>query len=232
MKKLMFLFVITASASLVMVSCERDFLNTTPQNTVPSTATWADGPLSEAFVFGVYAHLGYGGFEEQALAVYSDEAMFTHAGRNINTFTEGTETQSNLAWMSDTYEWGHMYSAIRAANIAIKELPNATFDDAVLKDKLLGEAYFLRAYYYHQLLRYYGGVPIIDKPYELADDLSAARNTFAECVDFINSDLDKAAQLLDGKETVAGRASKLAALALKARVLLYAASDLHDGPTA
>ena len=53
-----------------------------------------------------------------------------------------------------------------------------------------------------------------------------------ECVTFMLADLDKAAQLLDGKTTVAGRTSKLAALALKARVLLYAASDLHDGPTA
>ena len=50
--------------------------------------------------------------------------------------------------------------------------------------------------------------------------------------DFIIADLDKAATLLDGKNTSAGRASKLAALALKARVLLYAASDLHDMPTA
>lgn len=232
MKKLFLFIVTTASVSLLMTSCKRDFLNTTPKNAVASTSVWSDGPLSDAYVIGVYSHLGYGGFEEQALAAYTDEAMFTHAGRNINTFTEGTETPGNLAWTSGTYEWGAMYSAIRAANIAIEQLPNATFDDATLKDQLLGESYFLRAYYYQQLLRFYGGVPIIDKAYNLGDSLSITRNTYAECVDFINADLDKAAQLLDGKTTVAGRASKLAAMALKARVLLYAASDLHDGPTA
>ena len=43
-----------------------------------------------------------------------------------------------------------------------------------MKDQLLGEAYFLRAYYYHQLLRFYGGVPIIDKPYGLNEDYSIA----------------------------------------------------------
>src|SRR5258706_15025973 len=145
MKKLIFSIVIIASVSSLLISCKRDFLNTTPKDAVASSSTWADGPLSEAFVFGVYSSLGYGGFEEQALAVYSDEAMFTHAGRNINTFTEGTETSSNLAWMSSTYEWSTMYKAIRAANIAITELPNSTFDDAVLRDKLLAEVYFLRA---------------------------------------------------------------------------------------
>ena len=60
-----------------------------PLDKISSEATWADGALSQAFVFGVYSYLGYGGFEEQALAVYTDEAMFTHAGRNINTFTAG-----------------------------------------------------------------------------------------------------------------------------------------------
>lgn len=232
MKKIKFIFGFLAVLLVFSISCKRDFLNTKPLDQVASDAVWSDGPLSQAFVYGVYAYLGYGGFEEQALAGYTDEAMFTHAGRNINTFTQGTETPSNMAWVSDTYGWNRMYSAIRSANIAIDKLPIATFADAVLKDKLLGESHFLRGYYYQQLLRFYGGVPIIEKPYALNEDYSIARNTYDECVQFILADLDKAAQLLDGKSTVAGRASKLSALALKARVLLYAASDLHDGPTA
>ena len=91
--------------------------------------------------------------------------MFTHAGRNINTFTQGSESPASVAWQSPTYEWGRMYLAIRQANTAIKELPTSTFTDQSLKDRLLGEAHFLRAYYYHQLLRFYGGVPLISKPY-------------------------------------------------------------------
>jgi len=223
---------IVAALLISSISCKRDFLNVQPLDKISSDATWSDGALSEAFVFGVYSYLGYAGFEEQALAAYTDEAMFTHAGRNIETFTQGSETASNLAWISPTYEWGNMYKAIRAANIAIDKLPTSTFEDDVLRDKLLGEAHFLRAYYYHQLLRFYGGVPIIDKPYGLNEDYTIARNTWEETVNFIVGDLDKAAQLLDGKSTSPGRTSKLAAMALKARVLLYAASDLHDGPTA
>ena len=218
--------------ALLPLSCNDDFLDTQPLDKISSDATWADGPLSQAFIFNIYSFLGYGGFEEQALAAISDEGMFTHAGRNINTFMEGAESPGSLAWISPTYEWGRMYLAIRQANIALENLPTATFNDAVLRDRLMGEAHFLRAYYYHQLLRYYGGVPLISRSYGLNEDYTIARNTFEECVNFIVQDLDKAASLLDGKGETAGRASKLTAIALKARVLLYAASDLHDAATA
>ncbi len=217
---------------LMLLSCNKDFLDTQPLDKVSNEATWSDGALSQAFIFNVYSYLGYGGFEEQALASYTDEAMFTHSGRNINTFTDGTETPSNMGWVSGTYEWNNMYLAIRQANVALQELPNATFDDSELKDRLLGEAHFLRAYYYQQLLRFYGGIPLIDTPYGLDEDYTAARNTYEECVNFIVADLDMAATLLAGKGATPGRATDLSALALKSRVLLYAASDLHDGPTA
>jgi starch-binding outer membrane protein, SusD/RagB family len=228
MKTIKYSIVFIALIIVTTLSCDKGFLNTQPLDKISSEATWSDGPLAQAFVFNVYSFLGYGGFEEQANAAYTDEAMFTHAGRNINTFNEGTESPSNLAWMSATYEWGNMYLAIRQANVAISRLPTATFTDATLKDRLLGEAKFLRAYYYHQLLRNYGGVPLIDKPYGLNEDYKAARNTFEETVNFIVKDLDAAITLLDGKGNTNGRASKVSALALKARVLLYAASDLHD----
>ncbi len=233
MKRTILSITIVLLAMIVIpFSCSEEFLDTQPLDRISSDATWADGPLAEAFIFNVYASLGYGGFEEQGLAAITDEAMFTHAGRNINTFTQGLEGPGALAWKSPTYEWGSMYLAIRKANIAIANLPTSTFSDDELRDRLLGEAYFLRAYYYHQLLRYYGGVPIIDRPYGLGEDYAVARNTFEETVNFIVSDLDEATSLLTGKAETPGRASRLAAMALKARVLLYAASDLHDAATA
>jgi len=205
----------------------QDFLDTRPLDKISSDATWSDGALAEAFVFNVYSFLGYGGFEEQGLSALSDEALFTHAGRNVPILNEGTETPTNLGFTSGTYSWDNMFLAIREANIALTELPDATIDDAI-KNRLIGEATFLRAFYYQQLLRFYGGVPIIDRPYGLGEDYSIARNTYSEVVDFIVKDLDTAAGLLDGAPAAAGRASKLAALALKSRVLLYAASDLHE----
>lgn len=232
MKNIKLLIGLIAFSLVFMASCKKNFLNTQPLDKISSEATWADGPLAEAFIFGVYSFLGYGGFEEQALASYTDEAMFTHAGRNINTFTEGSETPSNIGWISSTYGWDNMYFAIREANVAINRLPTSTFADDDLRDQLLGEAYFLRGYYYHQLLRYYGGVPLIKQPYGLNEDYTIARNTFEETVSSIVSDLDSATLLLTGKDMSDGRASKLSAMALKARVLLYAASDLHDATTA
>ena len=231
MKKIKISAVLLTSVLVFFVSCNTEFLNTKPLDKISSDATWADGALSQAFVFNVYSYLGYGGFEEQALAAYTDEAMFTHSGRNINTFTEGSESPGSLSWMSPTYEWNRMYLAIRQANIAIENLPKATFSDAKLKDQLLGEALFLRGYYYQQLVRFYGGVPLISKPYGLDEDYTIARSSYDDCIKFIVADLDKSVMLLDGKTMVAGRTSKVAALALKSRVLAYAASDLHDGAT-
>lgn len=216
---------------LFVFSCNQDFLDTQPLDKISSDATWSDASLAEAFIFNVYSFLGYGGFEEQGLESFTDNAMFTHSGRPIPPLNEGTESPNNLAYMSPTYNWGSMYLAIRQANIALTELPNTDFSQDV-KDRLIGEAHFLRGYYYQQLLRFFGGVPLIDRPYGLGEDYSIARNTYAECVDFIIADLDRAITLLDGKPETAGRASMLAALALKSRVLLYAASDLHESSKA
>lgn len=225
-KSISFLFLSVALLSFP-ISCSTDFLDTQPPDRVSADVIWSDGPLAEAVVFDLYSYLHYGGFEEQMLAAYTDEAMFTHAGRSINTFTEGNENPSSLAWTSITYRWREMFDAIRVANTVMTNLPNATFTNGD-KDMLLGEAHFLRAYYYHQLLRYYGGVPLVEKVYGLNEDYSVPRASFEATVNFIVADLDKAATLLDGKTMVPGRTSKLAAMALKARVLLYAASDLHD----
>jgi len=231
MKRKLIILGIFIVSLLLYISCNKDFLNTEPQDRIASSATWADGPLSEAFIFNVYSYLFYAGFHEEMLSSLTDEALFTH-GRDYKITNEGTETPSNMGWFNDTFRWGNLWEAIRQANVALQELPNSTFDDDVLRERLIGEAYFLRAYYYHQLLRHWGGIPIIDKPYGLNEDYSIARNTFEECVNFVIDDLDKAIANLDGKPETDGRASKLSAMALKSRVLLYAASDLHDATTA
>lgn len=220
------------AAAILPLSCNEDFLDTRPLDAISADDTWADGALSEAFVFNVYSSLGYGGFEEEGLASLTDEAMFTHSGRGINVITEGTLSAASTGNNRIIPQWNELFSAIRKANIALQELPESTFDNDELKDRLLGESYFLRAYYHHQLMRYYGGGPIIDRPYDLNEDYSIARGTYAENVDFVLSDLENAIALLEGKEETPGRASMLSAMGLKSRVLLYAARDLRDSPTA
>ncbi|SIN99902.1 RagB/SusD family nutrient uptake outer membrane protein [Algoriphagus halophilus] len=227
------IFVLVA-ALFTIASCNNDFLNTDPLGEVSQAAVWTDPALAEAFVTGIYQGFGNGGFDEQMLASLTDEAIFTHPGRGITTITEARTNSADDGWVNNTIFWGNMYSYIRRANIAIEELSEPQFaNDGGIVDRLLGEAKFMRAYYYQQLARYYGGVPIVDRPYGLGEETyEAPRNTWEETINFIVSDLDDAASLLAGKSMAAGRASELAALALKSRVLLYAASDLHDGPTA
>ncbi|QRQ99777.1 RagB/SusD family nutrient uptake outer membrane protein [Dyadobacter sandarakinus] len=222
---------IALASSIGLSACDTEFLDVNPPSEIASDQVWTDGALSEAFVTGIYAGLNQGGFSEQMLASLTDEAVFTHTGRNINTVNEGSLSPSNLGWVDNTYGWGPMYTRIRAANQAISKLETATFTNETLKQRLRGEAYFLRGYYYHQLVRYYGAVPLIKKVYDLNEDYSVARSTFEECINSIVSDADSAALLLKGKTSVKGRATDVAAMALKSRILLYAASDLHDLPT-
>ncbi|CAM4083742.1 RagB/SusD family nutrient uptake outer membrane protein [Zobellia nedashkovskayae] len=232
MKKERLLILGLLVVAMLPISCKEDFLDTQPLDKISADATWSDGALSEAFVFNVYASLGYGGFEEESLASLTDEAMFTHSGRGINVINEGTLSAATTGNVNIIPQWNELFSAVRKANIALQQLPESTFDNADLKDRLMGESYFLRAYYYHQLMRYYGSAPLIDKPYDLNEDYSIARGTYAENVDFVLNDIEMAITLLDGKDQTRGRASKLSAMGLKSRVLLYAASDLRDGPTA
>lgn len=217
----------------IATGCNDDFVNTKPLNEVSEADVWVDAGLTEAFVTGIYDGLGLGGFYEQMIASLTDEAVFTHPGRGINTITESRSNPADIGWVNETHDWDDMYRWIRSANLALENLQEPQFDDTEMANRLKGEAHFLRAYFYHQLLRYYGGIPLIDRAYELGEESYAApRNTFEECVNFIVADCDAAAQLLEGRSLPDGRASTAAALALKSRILLYAASDLHDIPTA
>jgi starch-binding outer membrane protein, SusD/RagB family len=234
MKKYKKLILSILLVSSVAISCNDDFVNTKPLDQLSQEVVWGDASLAEAFVSELYGGLGNGGFDEQMLASLTDETIFTHPGRNITTHTEGRINPADPGWINGTLSWANMYSRIRACNLALENLAAPKFVNTNnLVDRLIGESKFMRAYYYHQLLRYYGGVPIVDKAFSLNDsDFLSARNTYEENVNFIVKDLDEAAAKLDGKSLQKGRATKAAALALKSRVLLYAASDMADIPTA
>ena len=218
--------------SIVTLSCNDDFTSITPLSEVSETSVWTDPGLADATVTGAYNGLGAGGLSEQMLASLTDEALFTHTNRGINTINESRTNSADTGWVNGTWDWNNMYGYIRDTNLAISNLSEPGFDDPELVDRLLGESYFLRAYYYHQLLRFYGGIPLIAEPLELDSDYNIPRNSFEECVNFIVADTEKAFEMLDGRDMDSGRANATVALALKARVLLYAASDLHDFSTA
>lgn len=216
---------------VTMVACKDDFLDTQPLDKVSGGAVWTDAALAESFVTSVYNGLRDGILSQMNFDCQTDNALYSFGKQDVN---EANVSPSNVGTIPVMTEWPAMYSRIRAANIALANLAKPQFDNSTgIADRLKGEVYFMRAYFHNQLLRYYGGVPIIKTAYGLdAPDFTLARNTYEECVNAIVSDLDSAAILLKGKTLAPGRATMGAAMALKARVLLYAASDLHDIPTA
>lgn len=229
MKRIIKNFFIVITAGVLFAACNKDFLNTLPLDKPPASTVWADPSLSEAFVTDIYNVYHDGILNQESMDCITDNALYNFGRADI---MEGNISPSATGWVNNTYEWGEMYLRIRATNLALENLATASFD-AGLVDRLKGESYFLRAHCYNQLLRYYGGIPIIKSSYSLnTPDFTIARNTYEECVDAIVSDLDSAALLLNGKNLALGRATKDAAMALKARVLTYAASDLHDATKA
>jgi hypothetical protein len=225
------LLIITAT-TLALQSCDTDFMNVNPPNQLVADIVWNDAATAQAYINDIYNGFEQGGFSEQMLASVSDEAMFTHPGRGIDIVNSGSSNPTSLGWVHGTWAWGRMYIYIRFCNVAMQQLNSEDnkITDQDLKEKMLGQVHFLRAYYYQQLLRYYGGIPLVDKVYTITDEMSIARNTYEECVNFIVNDCDEAYRFLNGKNMDKGRATALAALAVKSRVLLYAASDQHDGP--
>src|SRR5213595_2589073 len=224
---------ITTAAVLVLLglsSCN-GVMDLTPKDQFADDAVFTDPNLAQAFVNDMYRGMGHGLYEIM-LASISDETHFIH-NYNTEQIVKSIITSSDRGALEDGrfghFNWGPTYSRIRQTNIFLSKIDATTFDDA-LKQRMKGEVFFLRAYFYHNLMRMYGGVPLITKVYGLNEDYQVARNTFQETVAFIAANADSAAALLPLSYSGAdvGRATKGAALALKARVLLYAASDLYN----
>lgn len=209
---------------LVASSCNKDFLDTTPKSDFSSADVWADPALSQTFVNGIYASVDHS-FAKYMKAVYVDEGH-RRDNSSILNFNRSQMTPDNIMGWSTQPTWNALYSKIRRCNLVIENLSTAEFD----ADDMIGEARFLRAWFYYHLTAMYGGVPIVSAPFGLEDDFAVSRDPYADCIQFIVDDLDAAADLLPPVQTGAnnGRATKGAALALKARVLLYAASDLYN----
>lgn len=212
---------------ILISSCAKNYLDTKPSTQFAESDVWTDPNLIQLNINSIY---GQNPWSFQMTSISVDEARCYDGGNDYN--------MSNMLMSPDVAGWGDWngrYKAIRDCNVFLENIDKlpanpALVDGVTLNDRLKGEATFLRAWYYQLLINYFGGVPLITKSYKLTDDFTAARNTYAECVKFISDECDAAAALLPLVNTGdnSGRATKGAALALKARVLLYAASDLHN----
>lgn len=234
MKKI-FIFKFLLCCILIMVSCNKDFLEKKPLSEFSELDVFKDPALIEIYVNGIYGSI-----------VNPLGAMGRLKGEFVDEFHNQwyqyldfnncllTQDQDDLGgWWFE--KWNSLYSSLRKCNVFFEKVDKGVFDNTLVdgkpvKERLTGEVHFLRAFFYHQLTSLYGGVPIIKNSYALTDEFKIARNTYAECIDFIVEECNLAASMLPEVNTVKnnGRATKGAALALKSEVLLYAASDLHN----
>jgi len=206
---------------LFATSCT-DFLNTKPQTQFSGSDVWSDPALAQTYVLKLYDDLDWG-VARNAINVDESRNRSQHAF-NVNN---GLITSDNSGFGN----WGGNYSDIRKCNIFFENADQIQFDSDEQKNMMMGEVHFLRALYYFNVAKYIGGVPILNgKVYTLDEKFNVPRNSWKETIDYIVNDLDKASQLLPLTQSGSnnGRATKGAAMAYKARVLLYAASDLHN----
>jgi starch-binding outer membrane protein, SusD/RagB family len=218
-------------------SCDTDFLNVSPEDRFSEDVVWKDPNLVEAFVNEMYRGLNHG-IRELMLGSLVDESHFIH------NYGSSQVVQSNLTSADigsfnrgdfEEFNWPVLYARIRQINLFLQNIETVPFEDAAFKDRLNGEVHFLNAYFYHNLVRLYGGVPLVTKAYALDDDFSIDRSSLQESIQYIIDECDLAASLLPVEYSAGagdiGRATRGAALALKARMLLYAASDLYNDPS-
>jgi hypothetical protein len=210
--------------SVLFSACEKNVLNKRPLDVVDENTVWTDPTVAQLYVNDLYNYLSTSSNFWDNLDNMSDLTEGGHSWLACYTYNYGEVTADN-----DPYGKWSYYGPIRKANVLLDHSDQLTGDTALAKT-VIGETLFLRAYFYFLLVRSYGGVPIIAHAQDLTDSLSVARNTYAECVQFISDQCDLAANLLPTTWDASniGRATKGAALALKARLLLYAASDWHN----
>jgi starch-binding outer membrane protein, SusD/RagB family len=217
---------------LGLTACN-DFLDRAPDVNLDEEKVFTDFLNAQRFHADIYSGLtsrfnAVGNFQPVPLSSAADESESPAGYHGTKGFNMGNYNglDANISFY---------YTAIRKANLFLSNLEVVPFPDDQTKNQMLGEVYFLRAFYFNEMLKRFGGMPIMTENDLLVpgDDLMRPRDSYRDCFAFIMADLDKAISSLPVTLTTNeyGRATKGAAMALKARVLLYAASPLFSQKT-
>ena len=228
-------------AGLVMVACVD--LNYTEENTRDEEWTYeyfANGIKN--MVFDVYAQVYKNEFDSNSayfLAGATDEAQYALETGAVNNYINGGWSPANPYDLT----WTRCYTAIADVNMYLEKIDqtdisdwqyNSDYRNWMLQMELFPyELRFLRAYFYFELLRAYGDVPLVTTTLTNAEANSITRTSADQIVKFIVDELDEVAPYLPVSyltevNSEIGRATRVAAFALKARTLLYAASPLFN----
>nr|WP_255492084.1 RagB/SusD family nutrient uptake outer membrane protein [Chitinophaga sp. Cy-1792] len=198
-------------------------------------SVWKDLKLAEAFADFQYNVLpGPGHYWDNltnrtwALSSATDEAYNRFDDYNASIMNSGSLTPDNLGNFDI---WADTYKRIQDCNLFLSKIDGVP-GDAATRNRLKAEITYLRAYAYFKLISDYGGVPLVTKPFDLNSKYDFSRSSFDDCVAFVAAQCDSAAAVLPLNYPTGaaeyGRATKAAAMALKSRALLYAASPFWN----
>ncbi|WP_257666842.1 RagB/SusD family nutrient uptake outer membrane protein [Parapedobacter tibetensis] len=218
-------YILLALLILLTASCKKNFLDSKPLDQYSDADIWQDSTLASLFLNSAYASIPteFAGVMRDA---YSDQLYSTN---NVSIYQDSYVASSVPFSIMNT--WDDLYEAVRRCNIYIANVDRLPASDG-FKGRTRDEARFLRALFYHYLMNYFGDVPIITVPQNLDDDLNVKRTPYLDGVAFLTEELDGLinAEYLpwkyDSRNT--GRVTRGAAMSLKSRVLLYAASKSGD----
>jgi hypothetical protein len=225
----------------MMSSCE-NYLDPGYDETLTKDDVFSSYVYSLNYARTIYSYLPTEAYNETFM---TDETKHTDEASVYLIMNNGSWTSRTYV---DSWTWSHYYAGIRRVHIFLDNVDKAMFLDPntykltpnlndTARKQLRAEARFLRAFYYFELLKRFGdptinlGIPIVpEKILTINDTLDFARNKYDECVNYIVNDCDSAASVLPNRQVGSdyGKASKAAALALKSRLLLYAASPLAN----
>lgn len=226
--------IIYALVVLMLASCS-DFLDKMPTDVVDPETTVTDS-VAVALTTACYRTLQSSNMYNQR--IWSLDIVAGNSLVGAGGGTDGLETvqASNFITQSDNgmalYMWRSPWVGIGQCNIVLNSLAQANGVSTSLRDRCMGEAYFLRAHYYYVLVRLYGGVPLRLEPYNPGESTAIARASADEVYDQIISDCKTAIKLLPTKASYSdsnkGRACQDAAMAMLADVYLTLAPS-HSG---
>lgn len=234
---------IIAFSLLMILSCERQVLDKQPQDAYNEYDIWSSADLAEKYLNTAYPAVGRWGlgasypYDVRTMSnQYTDECVYLNSGNGAYTFNTGEISPTNLGRGSEADQWTINYSYIRILNVFLDQIHRLNASEEQT-NSLKGQAMFLRAQCYAYLLNFYSwwrgennGVPLLLEPFELGNDFTVKRNSYEDVVSFIVKELDEAQEFLplEWDDSNWGRVTKGACMALKSRVLLYAASRLHN----
>lgn len=237
MKKILAIF--TLIASLTFTSCE-DFLNEEVRGQQNLDTYFQSAEDAESFITGCYQAITFGGWWN-INTVWLLSEMCSDDGWMGNT-TQSQSDYISLAHYQGTGQsngaisnfWQYRYKGILRCNVAVERIGDSPISDEAMKNRLVAEARFLRGYFYFELVRNFGGVPLVTS-FLMPEEIEGITRASAEEVyKFIEDDLKAAAAVLPQRSEYAdadmGRATRGAALGLLGKVYLYQEKwqEAHD----